>query len=189
MTLELPLSVVEAARFPRGRFAHWAHLPNSDCKMSVSASLGRLLTGANHDSREIKTVRGTLASGVLIEARRTTLEEPGSADAVSAGGVREADTELRQALPKVAFVDGPGLPARLQHLMGSKGSSLPHQTTGRVQRLQRRQRFFRNWLNAGSPVRQWSAKSITRPLLARAPGIVPVAVRDHIGLLASTHRR
>jgi hypothetical protein len=63
--------------------------------------------------------------------------------------------------------------------MRRKGPSLVHQTSRQVQGLRRWQWLLRNRLDAGSPIGQRSAKSITRPLLPGTPGSVPVPVAGH----------
>lgn len=152
----------------------------------VSATCGRVRPHTGNNFSEIKAVGCALASVVPFQPGRTTLKEPGRADPVAAGGVREADTDLCETLPEVAFLVGAGLPASLEHLMGSEGPPLPHQNAGRVQRVRGWQWILRDRLNAGIPVGQGSAKSITRPLLTWAPGIVSVAVAGHIGLPAES---
>src|SRR5665811_2523269 len=74
------------------------------------------------------------------------------ADAVTAGGMRQADTDLRETLPQVAFFVRTSLPAGLQDLMRSERPAFLHQPPGQVNCLHRRQRLFRNRLDAGSPI-------------------------------------
>jgi hypothetical protein len=83
-----------------------------------------------------------MASFVLFDSGRTSLEESGSARAVSAGGMRQADTDLREALPQVAFFGRTGFPAGLQDLMCRKRLTVLHQPLGKANCLQRRQRLF-----------------------------------------------
>src|SRR5665647_1526873 len=148
----------------------------------VSTTCGRVLTRAGNDRRQVEPVRGTIARVVLFESGRTPLEEPDSAGAVPAGGMREADTDLGQTLPQVAFFARTSLPAGLQDLMRSKGPALSYQTPGQVQGLRRRQWLLRNRLDAGRPVGQRPAKSITRPLLTWATGSVAVPIAGHCWL-------
>ena len=69
--------------------------------------------------------------------------------------------------------------------MGREGSPLGHQLSGERQGLRRRQRFLRDRFDAGSPVGQRSAESITRSFLARSTRSVPV---PSVGVIAGTHR-
>lgn len=63
--------------------------------------------------------------------------------------------------------------------MGREGSPLSHQLSGERQGLRRWQWFLRDRFDAGSPVGQRSAESITRSLLAWPTGSVPVPVAGH----------
>ena len=96
---------------------------------------GRVLTGAAQDLRQVEPVCGTIAAAVLFESRRTTIEEPGSAGAVATSGMGEADADLGETLPQVAFFARPRLPPGLKDLMRSKRPALPHQAPGQVQGL------------------------------------------------------
>jgi hypothetical protein len=98
----------------------------------VSAICGRVFTRASNDRAQIETVGRTVARAVLLESGSTPLEEPDSSNAVAAGGMREADTDLGEALPQIAFFVRTSLPAGLQDLMRSKGPPLLHQTSGQV---------------------------------------------------------
>ncbi len=143
------------------------------------SDLGRVLTRAGNDSRQVEPVGGALAGVVLFESGRTPLEEPDSAGAVPASSMREADTDLREALPQVAFFARTSLPAGLKDLVRSKWPAFLDQTPGQVQGLRRRQGLLRNRLDAGGPVGQRPAKSITRSLLTRATGGVAVPIAGH----------
>ena len=90
---------------------------------------GHLLAGARHGRAEVDPVGRTTASGVRLEPASGPLEQPVGADGVSASSVREPDAELGQALPQVALVVGPGLPARLEHLVRRERPPLAHQAT------------------------------------------------------------
>jgi hypothetical protein len=145
----------------------------------VSVVCGRVFTRARNDRAQVKPIGRTVARAVGLESGSTPLEEPDSSDAVTAGGMRETDTDLGEPLPQIAFFVRTSLPAGLQDLMRSKGPALLHQTPGQGQGLQRRQRLFRNRLDASSSIWQRPAKSITRALLARATGSVAVPVTGH----------
>jgi len=145
----------------------------------VSPAGGRVLTRAGNDRAQVEPVGRTVARAAGLESGSTPLEEPDSSNAVTAGGMRETDTDLGEPLPKIAFFVRTSLPADLQDLMRSKGPPLLHQTPGQVQGLQRRQWLFRHRLDAGSPIGQGPAKSITRTLLTRATGSVAVPVAGH----------
>jgi len=69
----------------------------------VSVFCGRVLARIRNDRGQVEPVRRTVASLVLFDSGRTSLEESGSSDAVTAGGMRQADTDLRETLPQVAF--------------------------------------------------------------------------------------
>jgi hypothetical protein len=60
---------------------------------------GRVLARTRNDRGQVEPVRRTVASLVLLDSGRTSLEESGSSDAVPAGGMRQADTDLRETLP------------------------------------------------------------------------------------------
>jgi hypothetical protein len=53
--------------------------------------------------------------------------------------------------------------------MGSEGPPSFHQTLGKDQRLQRRQRRLGDRLDANTAIRQRPSKSVTWPRLTRAP--------------------
>lgn len=136
---------------------------------------GRVLARTRNDRGQVEPVRRTVASLVLFDSGRTSLEESGSSDAVTAGGMRQADTDLRETLPQVAFFVRTSLPAGLQDLMRSERPAFLHQPPGEADCLHRRQRLFRNRLDAGSPVGQGAAKGIARACLPRPTGMVPVS--------------
>jgi len=141
-----------------------------------------VLTRAGNDRGQVEPVPGTIARVVLFESGRTPLEEPDSAGAVPAGSVREADTDLGQTLPQVAFFARTSLPTGLEDLMGSKGPTFSYQIPGQGQGLRRWQWLLRNRLDAGRPVGQRPAKSITRSLLTWATGSVAVPIAGHCWL-------
>ena len=143
----------------------------------VSVFCGRVLARTRNDRGQVEPVRRTVASLVLFDSGRTSLEESGSSDAVTAGGMRQADTDLRETLPQVAFFGRTSLPAGLQDLMRSERLASLHQPPGQVNCLHRRQRLFRNRLDAGSPIGQGAAKSIARASLPWPTSIVPVSAR------------
>ena len=162
-----------------GRTAGWPSRPGRPDAGYVSTTCGRVLTRAGNDRRQVEPVRGTIARVVLFKSGYTPLEEPDSAGAVPAGGMREADTDLREALPQVALFARTSLPAGLEDLMRSKGPTFSHQIPSQVQGLRRWQWLLRNRLDAGRPVGQRPAKSITRSLLTRATGGVAVPIAGH----------
>ena len=145
----------------------------------VSTTSGRVLTCAGNDRSQVEPVRGTIARVVFLESGRTPLEEPDSASVVPASSMREGDADLGETLPQVAFFARTSLPASLKDLMRSKGPALSYQTPGHVQGLRRRQWLLRNRLDAGRPVRQRPAKSVTRPFLTRTTGGVAVPIGGH----------
>ena len=149
----------------------------------VSVFCGRVLARARNDRDQVEPVRRTVASLVLFDSGRTSLEELGSSDAVTAGGMRQADTDLRETLPQVAFFVRTSLPAGLQDLMRSERPAFLHQPPGQVDCLHRRQRLFRNRLDAGGPIGQGAAKSIARASLPWPTSIVPVSapIAGHCG--------
>lgn len=126
------------------------------------------ITCATHDGGQVEPVGRPFAGTVLLESGRTALEEPERANAVPPGGVGEPDADLGETLPKVAFFGRPGFPAGLKYLVGGEGPASFHQTPGRDQRLRRRQRLFRDRLDASASVRQRPPKSVTWPGLPRA---------------------
>ena len=141
-----------------------------------------MLTRAGNDRRQVEPVRGTIARVVLFKSGYTPLEEPDSAGAVPAGGMRETDTNLGETLPQVALFARTSLPAGLEDLMRSKGPTFSHQIPSQVQGLRRWQWLLRNRLDAGRPVGQRPAKSITRSLLTWATGSVAVPIAGHCWL-------
>ncbi len=138
-----------------------------------------MLTRAGNHGRQVEPVRRPVAGVVLFESGRASLKESNSSDAVTAGGMGKPDTDLRQALPQIAFVVRTSLPAGLQDLMRGEGPSRLHQAPGQVQGLQRGQWLFRNRLDASGPVGQGTAKRIARTLLTWATGGVAVPVAGH----------
>jgi hypothetical protein len=147
----------------------------ADLRPYVSVVCGRLLARTCNDRGQIEPVRRTLASLILFDSGGPSLEESGSSDPVTAGGMRQADTDLRETLPQVAFFVRTSLPAGLQDLMRSERPAFLHQPLGQVNCFHRRQRLFRNRLDAGSPVGQGAAKSIARASLPWPTSIVPVS--------------
>ena len=122
-----------------------------------------------------------MASVVFFDSGSTSLEESGGSGVVAAGGMRQADTDLRETLPQVAFFVRPSLPAGFQDLMRSERPAFLHELAGPANCLHRRQRLLRDLLDAGSPIGQGAAKSIARTSLPRPTNIVPVPVS---GLIA-----
>ena len=104
---------------------------------------------------------------VLLDLGCATLQQPVGADGVPAGRVGEADADLREALPEVALVVGPRLPARLEHLVRGERPPLAHQAACHLDRLERGQCLLRYGLHAGRPVGQRPAQGVTGSLLAR----------------------
>ena len=165
-----------------GRTAGWPSRPGRPDAGYVSTTCGRVLTRAGNDRRQVEPVRGTIARVVLFKSGYTPLEEPDSAGAVPAGGMRETDTNLGETLPQVALFARTSLPAGLEDLMRSKGPTFSHQIPSQVQGLRRWQWLLRNRLDAGRPVGQRPAKSITRSLLTWATGSVAVPIAGHCWL-------
>jgi hypothetical protein len=124
-----------------------------------------------------------MASLVLFDSGRTSLEKSGSSDAVTAGSMRQADTDLRETLPQVAFYVRTGLPTGLQDLMRSERPAFLDQPPGQADCLYRWQRLFRNRLDAGNPIGQGASKSIARASLPWPTSIVPVSatIAGHCG--------
>jgi hypothetical protein len=82
-------------------------------------------------------------------------------------------------LPQIALRLRPCLPSRLINLMCREWSALIQQLVGIPDRLLRRQRIFRDRLDAGTPIRQWPAELVPR---TRLPGTslgvsIPIADR------------
>ena len=142
-----------------------------------------MLSRTRNDGGQVQPVRRTMAGPVLFNSGRAPLEESGSSDAVAAGGMRQADTDLRETLPQIAFFVRTSLPAGLQDLMRSEWPAFLHQPPGQVNCLHRRQRLIRNRLDAGSAIGQGAAKSITRACLPWSTSIVPVSapIAGHCG--------
>ena len=136
---------------------------------------GRLLAHTRNERGQVEPVRRTVASLVVLDASRTSLEESGSSDAVAAGTMRQADTDLRQTLPQTRFFVRSSLPAGLQHLVRGERPAFLHQPPGDVQSLQRWQRLFRNRFNASCPIRQGAAQGIARASLPWPTSIVAVS--------------
>jgi hypothetical protein len=142
----------------------------------VSVSFGGVLARTPNDRGEVEPVDRTAAGLVLFDPGHTSLEETGSSDAVTTRGMRQPDADLREALPQIAFFVRTSLPAGLQDLMRSERPAFLHQPPSQAQCLHRRQRLFRNRLDADSPIGQGAAKSIARASLPWPTGIVPVPV-------------
>ncbi len=143
--------------------------------MCVSALCGRVSSRTGNDRGQIEAVRRTVASVVLCDSGHTSLQESDSSGAVTAGGVRQADTDLRETLPQVAFLLRTSLPTGLQDLMRSERPTFLHELPGHAYCLHRRQRLFRDRLDAGSPIGQRAAKSIARACLPWPTSIIPVS--------------
>ncbi len=116
-----------------------------------------------------------MASLVLFDAGRASLEQSDSSRAVTASGMRQADTDLRETLPQFAFFVRTGLPASLQDLMRGKRAAFLHQPPSRVNCLHRWERLVRNRLDAGSPIGQGAAKSVARASLPWPTSIVAIS--------------
>ena len=99
---------------------------------------GHVLTRTGDDRCQVEPVPRTFAGVVRFESGHTPLDEPASSDAVTAGGMRETDTDLGKTLPQIAFFAWASLPAGLKDLVCSKRSALMHQGPGHVQGLRRR---------------------------------------------------
>jgi hypothetical protein len=145
----------------------------SDAYVSVLCDC--VLARARDDRGQVESVRRTAASLVLFDSGRTSLEKSGSSDAVTAGGMRQADTDLRETLPQISLIVRTSLPACLKNLMRSERPAFLHQALGQADCLHRRQRFFRNGLDASSAIGQGTSKSIPRACLTWTTRIVPVS--------------
>jgi hypothetical protein len=128
-----------------------------------------------NDGGKVEPVHRTVASLVLFDSSCASLEESASSDAVTASGMGQADTDLRETLPQVAFFVRTSLPAGLQYLVRSERPTFLHQPPGQAHCLHRRQGLFRNWIDAGSPIGQRAAKSISRATLTWTTNVVPVS--------------
>jgi len=107
----------------------------SFCRVSVryvSEFCRGVLARTRNDRGEVEPVRRTMASLVLLDSGRTSLEESGSSHAVTAGGMRQADADLRETLPQIAFLVRTSLPAGLQDLMRSEGPAFLHEPPSQV---------------------------------------------------------
>ena len=144
---------------------------------------GRVLARTRNDGGQVEPVPRTVASLVLFDSCCASLEESASSDAVTAGGMGQADTNLRETLPQVAFFVRTSLPAGLQDLVRSERPAFLHQPPGQIHCLHRQQGLFRNWIDAGSPIGQRAAKSISRASLPWTTSVVPVSapIAGHCG--------
>jgi hypothetical protein len=96
---------------------------------------------------------------------------------IPAGSVGDGNAELRQSLPQVPFLDRPGLPPRLQDLVGGEGTANLHELSSCPECLFRRQRLLRHRLDAFGAVGQRPAQPVARPCLASTTRGVPVTIR------------
>jgi len=71
-----------------------------------------------HDCIQIKAVGPPSSFGKGGQPLRGAVEKSISSNLISAGSVRHRNTDLRQPLPQIAFLDRPRLPTRLEHLVG-----------------------------------------------------------------------
>jgi hypothetical protein len=98
----------------------------------VSVFCGGVCARTRNDRGQVEPVYRTVASLVVFDSGRTSLEESASSDAVAAGGMRQADADLREALPQVTFFVRTSLPAGLQDLMRSERPAFLHQPPSQV---------------------------------------------------------
>lgn len=132
---------------------------------SVSVPSGRVPARTGNDRGQVEPVRRTVASVVFLDSARASLEEAGGSGAVTAGGMRQADADLSETLPQVAFFVRTSLPAGLEDLVRSERPAFLHELPGQVDRLHGRQRLFGDRLDARRPIGQGAAKSIARASL------------------------
>jgi len=121
---------------------------------SLSQFAGRVLARTRNDRLQLKPIRRTVPRLVVFDSGCTPLEKPDSAGAVTAGGMGQTHTDLRETLPQVALFVRTRFPTGLQTFMRSERPILPHQPPGQGNCLDRRQRLFRNWLDANSAIGQ-----------------------------------
>ena len=95
---------------------------------------------------------------------------------IPAGRVGDGNAKLRESLPQVPFLDRPGLPPRLQDLVGGEGTANLHELSSCPECLFRRQRLLRK-LDALGAVGQRPAQRVARPCLAGTTFGVPVTIR------------
>lgn len=89
-----------------------------------------LITRTRDDRGQVEPVGRTVASLVLFDSGRTSLEESGSSDVVAAGGVGQADTDLRETLPEGALFVWASLPAGLKNFMRRERPAFLQQVLG-----------------------------------------------------------
>ncbi len=136
---------------------------------------------AGNNRSEVQPVSGALAGAVRFESARPPLNQPESTDVVTASGVRQADTKLRESLPQVPLLSWTSLPARLEDLMRGKGPALLYKLSRDLQRLHGRQGLLRHRLDTHSPIGQRATQCIPRPSL---PGATHwVTITGHSRLL------
>ena len=78
-----------------------------------------------------------VAGGVVLEVGCPAFEQGGRPGGVAPSLVRQADAELRQALPQGALLGRPSLPTGFEDLVGGEGPALPDQLASPLQGLGR----------------------------------------------------
>ena len=133
------------------------------------------------DGIQVKAVGPTTGLGKCGQALRGAIEEAISSDLVSPGRMCHGDADLCKALPQVPFLDGSGLPTRLQYLVGGERTSCADEVSSCRKSVFGRQGLLRHRLDAHGPVGQRSAQGVARSCLPSAAFGVPVTITSRHG--------
>ena len=138
-----------------------------------------------HHHGQVKAIGPASRVTKCLQRVRRALEESISSSLISAGRVRDGYTDLRQALPEVPFLGGPGLPPRLQNLVGGERATGLQKCSSCPQRLVRGKGLLRHRLDAFGPIGKRTAQRVARSCLPRATlGIAVTISSGHTHSLA-----
>jgi len=88
-----------------------------------------------HDRTHVKAVGRPARSGKCGQPLRGPVEESFGPNLISAGRMRHGNTDLRQPLPQVPFLDWSGLPPCLKHLMSRERTACCHEFASSLEGL------------------------------------------------------
>jgi hypothetical protein len=130
-----------------------------------------------HDCVHVKAVGPASRGCICCQPPCSPFEQSVRPSLIASGSVCDGNADLRKSLPQVPFLFRPGLPTRLEDLVGGEGTADVHERSSCQEGLFRRQRLLRHRLDPFGAIGQRPAQRVARPCLAGTSFGVPVTIR------------